>query len=164
MKVISPATDHFNRFVTFLLTCSCRVTLPASQFVCPWWSPFCSCCCGASWPCSRWSVLWSMSFTTFTFRRLRRVMAALPEHSREDMKVNTTVRMKTLRLLFTFSTVDVKAPLNIKLHSTFKHFGYFSLIWLKLEGRQKTKRTKVKCHNGRNAALQRRKSKSISIL
>lgn len=81
----------------FVLTCSCRVTLPASLLACPWGrSPLCSCCC--CWCCVSplygcWSALWSMSFTTFTFRRLRKVMAALPENPQTEILVNISTHM-----------------------------------------------------------------------
>lgn len=60
------------------------------------------------------------------------------------------------------ATINIRPVFDIKLDSTFKHFGYFSLIWFKLEGRQETQRTEVKCHDWRDAALQKSKTTQSS--
>lgn len=119
-----------------VLTCSCSVTLPASLWA---WSrarsPLYSCCCvSRAWGC--WSALCSISFTTFTFRRLRRVMAALPE--------------SPLWVILQISASHLKD----KAYCTFKYFGHLRLVWLKLEGGQETQRAQVKGHDRRNAVLQ----------
>lgn len=114
------------------LTCSCSVTFPAS--LCPWVRmPLCSCGCWAgSLP-----VLWSMSFTTLTFRRLRRVMAAFPE----EKSIASLFSFIALihKIIFCFGGLYIwtyKFNLNLKFPNL-SHFGklawnsavYLQILW-----------------------------------